>query len=329
MVSSDLNTLQSKVTVRFHRRFVDLNKTDAKRIVVMTGGTSGIGANAVKRIATQPNTRLIIGARGVQSGLEGVEVIWLDLASLVSVRTFADEIKQQLGKAHIDILVLNAGVQTMDLKHRTVDGFELTFGVNHLAHYLLARLLVPCMVDDGRLVITTSDTHDPAKFSGAPKSLDPETLAHPPEGAKFSAYPASKLCDLLTARSLAAIAKVQAPYITVIAYNPGLTLGTGLSRNAPRAVRGLMRILMPPIAGLLSLFKPQFYPGNPKRSGEVLAQLALGEINLPTGHVYASLVRGKITFPDPSALAQSDEARDLLWRESAVMVGIQTEPTCK
>ena len=306
-----------------------MNKTDAKKTVVMTGATSGIGANAVKRIVAQPNMRLIIGARGVQSGPEGAEVIPLDLASIASVRTFADDVKQRLGKAHIDILVLNAGIQTMDLKHRTVDGYELTFGVNHLAHYLLARLLVPCMTDDGRLVITTSDTHDPAKFSGAPKTLDPEVLAHPPEGARFSAYPASKLCDLLTARSFAALSENQAPHITVIAYNPGLTLGTGLSRNAPRAIRGLMRIMMPPIAGLLSLFRPQFYPGNPKRSGEVLAQLALGEINLPAGRVYASLVKGKITFPDPSALAQSDEARDLLWRESADMVGIRSEPTCK
>jgi NAD(P)-dependent dehydrogenase (short-subunit alcohol dehydrogenase family) len=306
-----------------------MSKTVAKKIVVMTGATSGIGANAVKRIAPQPNMRLIIGARGVHTGTEGAEVIPLDLASLASVRTFADEVKQRLGSAHIDVLVLNAGIQTMDLKQRTVDGFELTFGVNYLAHYLLARLLVPCMADDGRLVITTSDTHDPAKFSGAPKTLDPEALAHPPEGAKFSAYPASKLCDLLTARSFVALSEVQAPHITVIAYNPGLTLGTGLSRNAPRAVRGFMRIIMPPLFGLLSLFRPQFYPGNPKRSGEVLAQLALGEINLPAGRVYASLVRGKITFPDPSVLAQSDEARDLLWRESAVMVGIHTEPICK
>jgi NAD(P)-dependent dehydrogenase (short-subunit alcohol dehydrogenase family) len=306
-----------------------MNRTDAKRIIVMTGATSGIGANAVKRIAGQPNMRLIIGARGVQSGPEGAEAIPLDLAWLASVRTFADEIKQRLGRAHIGILVLNAGTQRMDSNQRTVDGFEVTFAVNHLAHYLLARLLVPYMADDGRLVITTSDTHDPAKGAGGPKTLDPEALAHPDNRARFSPYPASKLCNLLTARSFATLAEVQAPHITVIAYNPGLTLGTGLSRNAPWALRGFMRIMMPPIFGLLSLFRSQFYPGNPKRSGEVLAQLALGEVNLPAGRVYASLVRGKLTFPDPSVLAQSDEARDLLWRKSAVMVGIRDEPTCK
>jgi len=305
-----------------------MNKIDATRIVVMTGATSGIGAYAVKGIVA-PDIRLIIGARGVQRGPEGAEVISLDLASLASVRKFAEEVKQRLGRAHIGMLVLNAGTQTMGVKQRTVDGFEVTFAVNHLAHYLLARLLVPCMADDGRLVITTSDTHDPANFSGAPKTLDPEALAHPDKGARFSPYPASKLCNLLTARSFAALAEVQAPHITVIAYNPGLTLGTGLQRDAPRALRGFMRVMGPPIFGLVSLFRPQFYPGNPKRSGEVLAQLVLGEINLPAGRVYASLVRSKLTFPDPSVLAQSDEARDLLWRESAVMVGITAEPTCK
>jgi len=309
--------------------YVNVNHTDARKIVVMTGATSGIGANAVKRIAGQPDIRLIVGSRGVHSGPEGAEVIPLDLASLASVRKFADEVKQRLGKAHIDIMVLNAGTQPMDTTQRTVDGFEVTFAVNHLAHYLLARLLKPCMADDGRLVMTTSDTHDPAMGVGGPKTLDPEALAHPDKHPRFSAYPASKLCVLLTARSFAALAEVQAPHITVIAYNPGLTLGTGLQRDAPRALRGFMRIMGPPIFGLVSLFRPQFYPGNPKRSGKVLAQLVLGEINLPTGRVYASLVRGKITFPDPSKLAQSDEARDLLWRESAVTVGINTEPTCK
>ena len=295
-------------------------KADAKRkIVVMTGATSGIGANAALRIVSQPDIRLIIGARGGHSGPEGAEVIPLDLASLASVRTFADEVKKRLGGTYIDMLVLNAGVQTSDVKQRTVDGFEATFGVNYLAHYLLARLLVPCMADNGRLVITTSDTHDPAVFPGAPKTLDPEALAHPDKNSRFSAYPASKLCDLLVARSFAALAQVQAPHITSIAYNPGLTLGTGLNRDAPRAMRFLMRIILP----LIAIFRPQFHSGTPERAGEVLAQLTLGEINPPAGRVYASLVRGKLTFPDPSVLARSDEARDLLWRESAAMVGIQ------
>ena len=84
---------------------------------------------------------------------------------------------------------------------------------------------------------------------------------------------------------------------------------------------------MPIMLGVVSIIKPQFHSGTPERAGEALAQLTLGEINPPTGRVYASLVRGKLTFPNPSALAQSDEARDLLWRESAAMLGIHAEPS--
>ena len=287
----------------------------------MTGATSGIGADAAKRILAQPGIRLIIGARGEHKGPAGAEVIPLDLASLASVRIFADQVKDRLDGSHIAMLVLNAGVQPMDTKKRTVDGFEVTFAVNHLAHYLLARLLVPLMADGGRLVMTTSDTHDPAIFWGAPKTLDPEALAHPENNKgseKFSPYPASKLCVLLTARSFAALAQTQAPHITVIAYNPGLTLGTGLNRDASRGAGVLMRAIIP----LIGIFKPQFRSGTPERAGKALAQLTLGEINPPAGHVYASWVKGKLAFPDPSRLAQSDEARDLLWRESAAMVGL-------
>ena len=62
--------------------------------------------------------------------------------------------------------------------------------------------------------------------------------------------------------------------------------------------------------------------GIAKRSGEALAQLALGKVTLPADKIYASLVRGKLTFPNPSQLAQDNKTRDLLWLESAKMVGL-------
>ena len=79
----------------------------------------------------------------------------------------------------------------------------------------------------------------------------------------------------------------------------------------------------------MSLFRPQLYMHTPEQSGEALAELVLGHVTPPSGRVYASHVRDKITFPDPSKLAQSDEARDRLWRESAIMAGLQVESTEK
>lgn len=304
-----------------------VSKVNSKQIIVMTGATSGLGAHALDRFAAQPNTLIILGARSAGSPRrKGVEVIPLDLASLISVRAFADVIKQRLGDAPIDRLVLNAGAQFGNAEQRSADGFELTFAVNHLAHYLLARLLLPNIAERGTLEITTSDTHDPAIVAMGPKALDTQTWALPPD-KRFStmrAYAASKLCNLLTARSFAALPQVQERHIQVIAFNPGLTLGTALARKAPRWVQwamtgGFVRLLLK----FVSRFKPAFYPGTPERAGEVLAQLVLAEILLPPGQVYVSLVRGEVTFPDPSELAQSNEARDQLWRESATMVGIQ------
>jgi NAD(P)-dependent dehydrogenase (short-subunit alcohol dehydrogenase family) len=154
-----------------------MGQATPRRVVVMTGATSGLGAHALQHLAARPDTRLIVGARGSGRTVpHGVEVLPLDLASLASVRAFAAAVARQLGDARIDALVLNAGMQLSNTERRSADGYELTFAVNHLAHYLLARLLLPHLADHGRLVITTSETHDPAVIPLAPKTLDPQAL---------------------------------------------------------------------------------------------------------------------------------------------------------
>ncbi|MDX2937198.1 SDR family NAD(P)-dependent oxidoreductase [Streptomyces ipomoeae] len=302
-----------------------MDQAKRQRVVVMTGGTAGLGAHAVRRIAAQPGTRVIIGARGSgRTAPPGAEILPLDLASLADVRAFADAVTRQLGDARIDILVLNAGMQTSNAEGRSTDGYELTFAVNHLAHYLLARLLVPRMADHGRLVITTSETHDPAVTPIAPKTLEPQRLAHPGKGGFGSgvrAYSASKLCNLLTAQSFAALDELKDRRISVIAFSPGLTGGTSLGRDSSAARRAFVTLLMRTVFRLVGLFKPEYVMGTPERSGEALAQVALGDVTPPPGRIYVSLVKGRPTFPDPSELARSRDAQNQLWRESAAMVG--------
>ncbi|MNK32510.1 short chain dehydrogenase [compost metagenome] len=294
-------------------------------IIVMTGATSGIGAEALEHFAKLPETKIYVGARG--SGRivpRGTEIIPLDLSSLKSVHSFADNIKQRLGTAKIDVLVLNAGVQATDNKERSEDGFELTFATNHLAHYLLARLLFPILAEGGKIVITTSDAHDPEVIFFGPKTLHLKELAYPnensPKGMQF--YASTKLCNLLTASSLASINKEENRNISVIAYNPGLTGDTSLMGKQSAFVKIILPFLIRPLFYVVGMFKPAFYMGTAKRSGEALADLALEKVTLPADKIYASLVRGKLTFPDPSQLAKDNIVRDLVWKESAEMVGL-------
>lgn len=282
----------------------------------MTGGTSGLGQIAARRIGAEPGTRLLLGARG--GGERGLP---LDLSRLASVRDFAGAVERETGTSEIDVLVLNAGTQFARADGRTEDGFETTFAVNHLAHYLLLRLLLPKLAPGATVVITTSDTHDPKVIPfGAPRTLDPESLAHPPSrgdtrfGTGFRAYAASKLGNLLTARALAVLPETAERRLRAIAYNPGLTPGTGLARGYP--VWGRLAFMagkaVAPLARLATV----------EQAGDALADLALGRAVPPPGRVYASLVRRQVTWPDPSELARRDDVMRLLWRESARMTGL-------
>ncbi|WP_460274426.1 SDR family NAD(P)-dependent oxidoreductase [Celeribacter sp. ULVN23_4] len=301
------------------------NEEPMRRLMVMTGATSGFGSQTVGLLADDPETRVIVGARGQNRKLPaGVEVIPLDLTSLTSVRSFANNVITQLGDAKIDVLILNAGIRGSDAEQRSEDGFGLTFAVNHLAHYLLARLLLPKIADGGRLVITASNMHNPPFKALAPKGMDIAEWANPsPKGPATGvrSYCISKLCNLMTAQSFARLDEVKARRINVIAFNPGLTGGTSAG-NSSVLQRVAVRALMATVFPLLRMFKPEFSMNTPEHSGTLFAKVAKGEIVPPVGKVYVSLVKGIPTFPEPSDLARDPVGQDELWRASAQMVGL-------
>ena len=294
--------------------------------VIMTGGTAGIGLAAAGALRRTSDVRVLVGARSQTSA--AVETRPLDLGRLASVRDFADAADGWLGEASIDALVLNAGTQVRDLGQRTEDGFETTFAVNHLAHYLLLRLLTPRLAEGAIVVITTSNLHDPNTNPIAPpEHADAGLLARGQvklsPGAKdamapLRAYAASKLCNVLTARALASSDLAQARRLRVIAFNPGFTPGTRLTRNHGLAFRGLFALLAP----VLGLFQR---PNTAGGGGGLLADLALGRRVAPEGRLYASQVRRVLTWPEVSGLASDDAVMTRLWRDSAAMVGLPAE----
>ncbi len=295
----------------------------------MTGGSSGFGVLTAERLTQSGKARLILGARRAAPGAEAIP---LDLAQLASVRAFATSVRERLGDAPIDALLLNAGVVRPDAAGRTVDGFETTFAVNHLAHHLLLRLLLPILADRAIVVLTSSGTHDPATGAGLtpPRHANAELLAHPdrdperdprPSQAGEHAYTASRLCSVLTARALSEQPDVEARRLTVIAYCPGQVFGTGLAKDLSLPLRIAWSVLGTP-ALQWPLRKFNRYLNSRVDAGNALADLALGLATPPSGRIYAALRAGRLTWPDPSELARTDALAHALWRDSDRLVGL-------
>ena len=286
----------------------------------MTGVSSGIGRVAAKRL-TERGHRLIGGACDIFS-MEAAEIRPLDLNNFDAVHAFAGT----LDATQIDALVLNAGVQNYDVSGRTNQGFERTFDVNHLPHYLLARLLLSRIKSRGIIVFTASGTHNSAEKHPIPppNHAYAEWLAYPahdphldrrPAIAALRAYSSSKLCNVMTARALATYPEVVGRGLHVFAYDPGLTPGTGLVRSAPFVVRRLIW----PFFSLIQPFSSRM--NSLAKSGRCLADLSDGTVSSEIA-VYCSLRKGKPTWPTPSTVAQDDAACARLWRDSAAMVGL-------
>jgi NAD(P)-dependent dehydrogenase (short-subunit alcohol dehydrogenase family) len=298
------------------------------RSIVMTGGSSGLGRVAAQQMAAAPDTRLLLGGR--RDGPGGTETLPLDLARLESVGSFADLVEERLGRDWIGALVLNAGGGFPD--GRTADGFETNFAVNYLGHYLLLRRLDSRLAEGAVVILTTSGTHDVAQRTvmPPPRHADARLLAYPeldperderPRTAAARAYSSAKLCNVLAARALDADPLSRARGLTVIAYDPGPTPGTGLARHSGFFVNLFWRVLGSPVRRLVPRFNSR------AEAGRTLADLVLGRIRPPEGRIYAALRRGRLTWPDPSELARRDDLMTALWRDSAGLVGLAPEST--
>ncbi|HSV45614.1 MAG TPA: SDR family NAD(P)-dependent oxidoreductase, partial [Ramlibacter sp.] len=139
------------------------------KTILVTGANSGLGQEAARALAAC-GARIVMGVRSLARGQAAanaitlrhpaaqIELHELDMASLASVRRFADAVKA--AHTQLDGLIANAGIMATDFE-RTSDGFESQFGINHLAHFVLVNRLAPLLLAGApaRVVVMSSGAH--------------------------------------------------------------------------------------------------------------------------------------------------------------------------
>jgi NAD(P)-dependent dehydrogenase (short-subunit alcohol dehydrogenase family) len=244
-----------------------IDPRNSRKLLVVTGATSGIGRRLIERILAQYEdwTINVLARPSLHSHElrrlgppDRLAVFDVDLRSLQSVNRACDGLIGTLGSQKIDALALNAGVQSVRQDAASIDGIEVNFAVNFLAHFLIARRLKDYVRPEGRIVITSSEMHDPNAFCllriRRATWQDPLLLSDPVRsqqniastvGRGEARYCASKLPNLMHLRHLAR----EAPTPTVIAFNPSVVPGTNLARDRDWPQRMgwqyIMRALVP------------------------------------------------------------------------------------
>ncbi len=292
--------------------------------IVMTGGTSGFGLVAAKKLIEANNVNLILGNRN--TSVKGAINIPLELSSLHSVHSFAEKVIRRLNEDKIGALIFNAGTNYPGITIQTEDGIETNFGVNHLSHFYLLHLLMSHLTGNAKIIITTSGTIDPATntFGSPPKHANVLWLAYPEMDATLEeddkingqrAYASSKLCNLLTAIQINKLPEAKQNNWEGIAYDPGVTPGTGLVRYSDEAMKRLSQQLTDP-----KVRKEKFPLANSiEDAGNTLADIALGTI-MPPQNKYVALRGGEIRFIAPPGLAQNKEAAKKVWQDTVFIL---------
>lgn len=181
-----------------------MNLTD--KTIVITGANSGIGLETARGLARSGAT-VVMACRDparaesartdIMSSVPGakLELVHLDLASLAQVRSCAETLTSRWPK--IDVLINNAGLFPFK-RQMTRDGFEMQFGVNHLAHFLLTQSLLPALLaaERPRVINVASMMHHLGK-------IDFESFRDEKPYGALKAYAQSKLCNVLFSRELA------------------------------------------------------------------------------------------------------------------------------
>jgi NAD(P)-dependent dehydrogenase (short-subunit alcohol dehydrogenase family) len=213
-----------------------------KRVIV-TGANSGLGLVSARRLA-EAGAHVVMAARTTEKNEQAAASIRavvpdaslqleaLDLASLASVRSFAERVLAD--ETPVDTLINNAGVMGVPTRHTTEDGFELQFGTNHLGHFALTAQLLPALIaaPAPRVVTMSSVMHWIGRIRFADLNAEKRYNA-------WLAYGQSKLANLLFTHELQLRSDAAGWGLFSVAAHPGSSrtnlqsAGPGLGRDKP------------------------------------------------------------------------------------------------
>lgn len=216
-----------------------------EKCYVVTGANTGIGKETARELARR-GARVLLACRSREkteaaieelrsdTGSDALDWVELDLGSLASVRSAAQQVLERVPR--LDALINNAGL----VRDRGVtrEGFEKTFGVNHLGHFALTQLLLERLVASrpSRIVNVASDSHYSAK------GIDFDALKRPtPSVTGYPEYEVSKLCNVLFTRELAR--RLEGKAVTAYALHPGV-IASDIWRPMPWPLRSVIKLFM-------------------------------------------------------------------------------------
>lgn len=299
------------------------------KVILITGGTAGLGLESARRLAAGGATVVLTG-RTLEKGLKAVEAVKeylgaqgvsnskvyavpLDLDDLESVRVFPQRLSESpVGNSKIDVLMNNAGVMAIAEREITKDGFERTFQSNHLGHFLLTGKLMNQLANDARIINVSSEAHKIAR-----KGLELDNLNGERSYGPWSSYGQSKLANILFSKELQQRADKAGRALTVVSLHPG-AVQTDLARNLIGEEKwAKMQTEGPSFLDSLLLNTLSYFVIPVERGATTQVWLAAGEGGKNIGGEY--FVRCK-TAKIASAATDMDMAKKL-WEVSEKMTG--------
>ncbi len=294
--------------------------SQAGRVAVVTGASGGIGLETAMALAQRGATVVLAcrdearaghAAGQVRSAAPSADVrtVHLDLASLGSVRQAADEILARCPR--LDLLINNAAVMYVPSQH-SEDGFELTFGTNHLGPFALTGLVLPRLLDTpGSRVVTVSSVGH--RYGGMHFDDLMLTSDYHPDHA----YWQSKLANLLFSYELGTRLAAAGAGTISLAAHPGVVL-TGLWRTSP----GWERALISPRLRLIN-----FWAAQPASHGAWPTLRAATDPAARGGEYYGPGGYHEYTGPpvrvESTAASHDPAAQRRLWHISERLTGVR------